>query len=69
MSAESSKTPTLSADTVFAIPHIEINVNEEEHLRMDEFLKNASLPPPDQVRFPSLHCFVLELDCILSLFG
>lgn len=51
VSAESAKTPTLAADTAFVIPHVEMDVSEEEHLRMDEFLKNASLPAPDPVRF------------------
>lgn len=48
MSAESLK--ALAADKAVIIPHIVINVTEEGHLRMDELLRNASLPTLDQVR-------------------
>lgn len=60
MSSESSKTSTSSVDIEKAviIPHIVVNVIEEEHLKLDELLKNSSLPALDQVCF----CIVLYCD-------
>lgn len=52
MSAESSRASTSSADREKAvIPYIELNVTEEERLKLDELLKNTSMPTLEQVWF------------------
>lgn len=51
MSAEALKTTASTVDTAVIIPHIVMNVTEEEHLGMDECLKNTSLLTLDEVWF------------------
>ena len=59
MSADSLKTSASSVDTANIIPHVVINVTEEEHLSIDELLKTASLPTLDQVRLGRFDCYFL----------